>query len=216
MKEGKAHSGGGGGGGGGGGSPPPPPGHRRPRPWWPGIAVTSLLAAWLLLSGRAGQPVGRPELQMRASGTATQAAPLPAALAALGGGGSASEHGSSSDGSGSGGSSITTTTSWPYDSSSELRTEAARQVVPELQQSAARAALYFRWAFNPAALNATGAPMAQGLRIPRILHHGARDWLGGVLLAAVQVPILCQLRVPAARGGTAAGSLTCYAAAAWY
>lgn len=157
----------------GGGVPPPPPlppGHRRPRPWWPGIAVASLLAAWLLLSGRASQPLGPPALQMRA-----QAAPLPAALAPLGGG-SGSEGGSSSSsgtGTSTGSGSGTSTADCAYDSSSELRTEVARQLVPELQQSAARAQLFHRWSFNPAALNATGAPLARGLRIPRILHHGA-------------------------------------------
>ena len=164
MKQaGKAH---------GGGVPPPPlppPSHRRPRPWWPAIAVASLLAAWLLLSGRASQPLGQPVLQMRA-----QAAPLPAALAPLGGG-SGSEGGSSSSGTGTstGSGSGTSTADCAYDSSSELRTEVARQLVPELQQSAARAQLFHRWAFNPAALNAKGAPLARGLRIPRILHHGA-------------------------------------------
>lgn len=172
MKEqGKAH--------GGGASPPSPllpgPGHQRRRLPWPSLLVASVLAAWLLLSSRGGGQLGREPVCGRPASAALTAAPLPAALAPLEAVQSSTASGSgsgagSSDGDGPCNSGSSSGGGDPW--SSELRTPAARQLVPELQQQPARAALHHRWGFSAAAINATGAPATAGLRIPRIIHHG--------------------------------------------
>lgn len=143
----------------GGGGAPPGAQPRRPLLAWMALVASALLAAWAVWGSRAMEPRGL--LVHPASPAGNSGAPLPERFAALAGGAA-----------GSSGSSSTSGSSDSLDS--DLQTEAARDMVPRLEQRAVQAALDQTWSVErrggaPAAGAAAGTA---SLRIPRILHHG--------------------------------------------
>lgn len=113
----------------------PGPGRHRQRAlaWWVALAVSAVLAAWLLLSSSITEQA-RPR-------PAAAAVPLLAVLSSSGG---------------------------------DLRTAAARDMVPRLQARPVQETLFKRWLVDTAPRNSSAAvpPPPPGLRIPRLLHHG--------------------------------------------